>query len=134
MWRLVSASRRLTLACRSFFYRSLLLSILGGDLAQNRWCSALQCVRASPMIRKSSRKSTRTLLIACAGLSLAAAVIFAAPQSVRSADSSQGAHFNDLGTAYMNQQLFEKGLKAFEDAAKADPGLKIARVNQGVAL
>ena len=34
----------------------------------------------------------------------------------------------------MNQQLFEKALKNFEQAAKLDPALDIARVNQGVAL
>ena len=34
----------------------------------------------------------------------------------------------------MNQQLFEKGLKAFQEAAALDPGLQIASLNQGVAL
>ena len=75
------------------------------------------------------------LLVLCAGILLGAAGIFAAaPQANQSGDTAQGDHFNDLGTAYMNQQLFEKGLKAFEDAAKTDPQLQIARVNQGVAL
>ncbi len=66
---------------------------------------------------------------------LAGAGIFAAaPQTSQSSDPAQGIHFNDLGTAYMNQQLFEKALRSFEEAAKADPQLPIARVNQGVAL
>ncbi len=78
---------------------------------------------------------TRKLIAFCAGMVLAGLGIFAAaPQGVQPSDSAQGTRFNDLGTAYMNQQLFEKGLKAFEDAAKADPQLQIARVNQGVAL
>ena len=33
----------------------------------------------------------------------------------------------------MNQQLFEKGLKSFQQAAEADPRLVIARLNQAVA-
>lgn len=40
---------------------------------------------------------------------------------------------NNLGCAYMNQQLFEKGLKHFQEAAAADPKLTIARINEGIA-
>jgi len=46
----------------------------------------------------------------------------------------EAARLNNLGAAYMNQQSFEKALKNFEEAAKLDPKLEIARVNQGVAL
>jgi tetratricopeptide (TPR) repeat protein len=45
----------------------------------------------------------------------------------------EAARLNNLGCAYMNQQLFEKGLKAFQQAAQADPTLTIARLNQGIA-
>src|SRR5579864_6656540 len=45
----------------------------------------------------------------------------------------EGARLNNLGVAYMNQQLFEKGLKSFQQAAEADPKLAIARLNQGIA-
>src|SRR3984893_7239720 len=45
----------------------------------------------------------------------------------------EAARLNNLGAAYMNQQLFEKGLKAFQQAADVDPKLTIARLNQGVA-
>ena len=41
---------------------------------------------------------------------------------------------NNLGAAYMNQQFFEKALKAFQEAAALDPKLQIARLNQGIAL
>src|SRR5690348_9967274 len=41
---------------------------------------------------------------------------------------------NNLGVAYMNQQFFEKALKSFEDSAKLDPNLFVARLNQGIAL
>jgi tetratricopeptide (TPR) repeat protein len=43
------------------------------------------------------------------------------------------ARYNNLGCAYMNQQLFEKGLKEFQKAAEADPKLAVARLNEGVA-
>ncbi len=33
----------------------------------------------------------------------------------------------------MNQQLFEKGLKSFQQAAELDPKLAIARLNEGIA-
>jgi Flp pilus assembly protein TadD len=46
----------------------------------------------------------------------------------------EAARRNNLGCAYMNQQLFEKGLKEFQQAAEADPKLAIARLNEGVAL
>ncbi|MFZ0861449.1 MAG: FG-GAP-like repeat-containing protein [Candidatus Sulfotelmatobacter sp.] len=45
----------------------------------------------------------------------------------------EAARLNNLGCAYMNQQLFEKGLKVFQQAAEADPKLAIARLNEGVA-
>jgi tetratricopeptide (TPR) repeat protein len=45
----------------------------------------------------------------------------------------EAARLNNLGCAYMNQQLFEKGLKAFQQAAEADPKLAMARLNQAVA-
>jgi tetratricopeptide (TPR) repeat protein len=45
----------------------------------------------------------------------------------------EAARLNNLGVAYMNQQLFEKGLKAFQQAAEADPRLVIAGLNEGVA-
>src|ERR1700674_4771412 len=59
----------------------------------------------------------------------------AAPQSKPAAEkATEAARLNNLGAAYMNQQLFEKGLKAFQDAAALDPTLQIARLNQGIAL
>jgi tetratricopeptide (TPR) repeat protein len=67
---------------------------------------------------------------------LAALGLFAkVPQSKQNATSSiEAARLNNLGSAYMNQQLFEKGLKAFQQAAELDPKLTIARLNQGVTL
>jgi Flp pilus assembly protein TadD len=51
-----------------------------------------------------------------------------------SADPVEAARLNNIGVAYMNQQLFEKALKAFEEAAADDPGLAVTTVNRGVAL
>jgi Flp pilus assembly protein TadD len=45
----------------------------------------------------------------------------------------EAARLNNLGVAYMNQQLFEKGLKEFQQAAEADPKFATARLNEGVA-
>jgi len=79
---------------------------------------------------------------------IAAAIFAAAPH--RAADSGhadslgadsapadksiEAARQNNLGVAYMNQQLFEKALHSFEAAGKLDPNMRIARLNRGVAL
>ncbi len=78
----------------------------------------------------------RSLLL-CACVALAAAtIIAAAPQDPHSKSdpSTEAARLNNLGAAYMNQQLFEKGLKAFQEASALDPKLQIASLNQGIAL
>src|SRR5881227_315038 len=46
----------------------------------------------------------------------------------------EAARLNNLGCAYMNQQLFEKGLKYFQDASAADPDFRAVKINQGIAL
>src|SRR5271169_4589627 len=72
---------------------------------------------------------------ALAGMFLAAFGLFAtAPQTQPKANSAEAARLNNLGAAYMNQQLFEKGLKAFHEAAALDPKLANARLNEGIAL
>jgi len=66
---------------------------------------------------------------------LAAFGLFAtAPQIQSKANPIEAARLNNLGAAYMNQQLFEKGLKCFRQAAELDPKLTIALLNEGVAL
>src|SRR5229473_5051326 len=72
-----------------------------------------------------------------AAISLAAFGIFAATTqkaAPSAANPVEAARLNNLGAAYMNQQLFEKGLKAFQEAAALDPELQVAALNQGVAL
>jgi tetratricopeptide (TPR) repeat protein len=56
-----------------------------------------------------------------------------APQTQPTANPLEAARLNNLGAAYMNQQLFEKGLKCFQQAAELDPKLSIARLNEGIA-
>src|SRR6266849_445594 len=51
----------------------------------------------------------------------------------RESTLQQAARRNNLGAAYMNQQLFEKGLKCFQQAADLDPKLAIASLNEGIA-
>ena len=76
-------------------------------------------------------KSKLLLFTACL---LAAALILIAAAPPKEPDPAEAARLNNLGCAYMNQQLFEKALKYFEDAAAADPNLDVAKVNQGIAL
>src|SRR4051794_4154226 len=73
------------------------------------------------------------LLLCTAGL-LAAALILLGASPEKKPDPTDAARLNNLGCAYMNQQLFEKGLKYFQDAASADPNLRVAKINQGIAL
>jgi tetratricopeptide (TPR) repeat protein len=81
-------------------------------------------------------------------LLIAAAIFAAAPH--RAADSAppdspafdsvpadksiEAARQNNLGVAYMNQQLFEKALHSFEAAGKLDPAMRIAKLNRAIAL
>src|SRR5579863_2921327 len=78
---------------------------------------------------------TPRISVALAGVALSALGFFAsAPQTQpKAANPIEAARQNNLGCAYMNQQLFEKGLKAFQQAAELDPKLAIARLNEGIA-
>jgi tetratricopeptide (TPR) repeat protein len=78
---------------------------------------------------------TPRISVALAGILLAAFGLFAtAPQTQPKANPAEAARLNNLGAAYMNQQLFEKGLKSFQQAAELDPKLTMARLNEGIAL
>jgi tetratricopeptide (TPR) repeat protein len=73
--------------------------------------------------------------VALAAVVLAGFGLFAVPQNpAKTPNPVEAARLNNLGVAYMNQQLFEKGLKNFRQAVELDPKLAIARLNQGVAL
>lgn len=72
---------------------------------------------------------TRVFALFAAGV-----LLFAVAPNSPTDKSIEAARLNNLGAAYMNQQLFEKGLKNFQDAAGLDPKLEIAKLNQGIAL
>jgi ASPIC and UnbV/FG-GAP-like repeat/Tetratricopeptide repeat len=73
---------------------------------------------------------TKTFSIALACIVLLVLLAATAPAP----NPQKAARLNNIGVAYMNQQLFEKALKSFEAAAIADPALEVAAVNRGVAL
>src|ERR1700688_2743491 len=78
---------------------------------------------------------TSRISAALAGIFLAAFGMFTTvPQTQSKANPVDAARLNNLGAAYMNQQLFEKGLKSFRQAAELDPKLTMARLNEGIAL
>jgi len=78
---------------------------------------------------------TRRISVALAGVILAMFGLFAAhPQTQSKANPAEVARLNNLGAAYMNQQLFEKALKLFQQAAELDPELTMAHLNEGIAL
>jgi tetratricopeptide (TPR) repeat protein len=75
---------------------------------------------------------TPRLSAAVAGILLAAFGLFATAPQTKS-NPAEAARLNNLGAAYMNQQLFEKALKSFQQAAELDPKLTSARLNEGIA-
>src|SRR5689334_20157220 len=81
---------------------------------------------------------TKFASLMCVVVILAAGILAIARQSppaTKQPDKSiESARLNNLGVAYMNQQLFEKALKAFQQAAALDPQMRIAYMNQGIAL
>jgi tetratricopeptide (TPR) repeat protein len=90
---------------------------------------------SATVVVKFPTMTQRVLVFLGAILLSALGLLAALPQeSSKAEDSIEAARLNNLGAAYMNQQLFEKALKNFEQASKLDPSLGIARVNQGIAL
>src|SRR3981081_3143719 len=77
---------------------------------------------------------TKTLSIALVSTCLLALLVALLAATGPATNPQEAARLNNIGVAYMNQQLFEKALKAFEEAAAKDPALKVAIVNRGVGL
>jgi tetratricopeptide (TPR) repeat protein len=77
--------------------------------------------------------SMKSKLLLCVGGLVVAGLILIAASPEKKPNATEAARLNNLGCAYMNQQLFEKGLKAFQEAAALDPNLSIARLNEGIA-
>src|SRR5208282_5805835 len=92
-----------------------------------------------PFVVNLFLRMNKKIFLVCAGVVLATIAVFAnapqdAPGTSQPDKTAEAARLNNLGAAYMNQQLFEKALKAFEDAAALDPKFQIAQMNQGIAL
>src|ERR1700739_356828 len=82
-------------------------------------------------------KSMRVLMMLVAVLMIAgwfAAALYRAADNNATARIGEAARLNNIGVAYMNQQLFEKAWKSFEAAGAADPKMEVAKINRGVAL
>src|SRR5208282_1264689 len=77
---------------------------------------------------------TKTLSIALVSTFLLVLLVALLAATGPAANPQEAARLNNIGVAYMNQQLFEKALKAFEEAAANDPALEVATVKRGVAL
>jgi tetratricopeptide (TPR) repeat protein len=50
------------------------------------------------------------------------------------ASAIEAARLNNLGTAFMGQQLFSQAAANFAEAARVDPSLTLAKTNEGIAL
>ncbi len=77
---------------------------------------------------------TKKLSIALVSIFLLVLLVALLAANGPAANPQEAARLNNIGVAYMNQQLFEKALKAFGEAAADDPALEVATVNRGVAL
>jgi len=67
-------------------------------------------------------------------VALFAAAPYRAADTDANARIAEASRLNNIGVAYMNQQLFEKALKSFEAASAQDPKMEVAKINRGVAL
>src|SRR6202166_2955938 len=76
----------------------------------------------------------KKLSIPCAAIFLLALLIALLAATDPATNREEAARLNNIGVAYMNQQLFAKALKNFEEAATKDPALAVTAVNRGVAL
>jgi tetratricopeptide (TPR) repeat protein len=74
------------------------------------------------------------IAIAFAAILLFALLVALLAATNPAANPQEAARLNNIGVAYMNQQLFAKALTNFEDAATKNPALEVTTVNRGVAL
>jgi tetratricopeptide (TPR) repeat protein len=77
---------------------------------------------------------TKSLSIALVSTFFIALLVALLAATGPATNPQEAARLNNIGVAYMNQQLFEKALKSFEAAAALDPTLQVITVNRGVAL
>jgi tetratricopeptide (TPR) repeat protein len=80
----------------------------------------------------SRRNLSAGRAVAC--LCVCALAGFALHGQQRNDPAMEAARLNNQGTAFVDQQFLDKALAAFTQAAKADPRLAVAKVNEGIAL
>jgi len=85
-----------------------------------------------PEVRSRLRHSDTIIPEPTMARTLAFALVCVALLALMAANGSpsnpqEAGRLNNIGVAYMNQQLFEKALKAFEEAAANDPTLEVTR-------
>jgi tetratricopeptide (TPR) repeat protein len=66
-------------------------------------------------------------------LAVVALAIFAFSAADKPDRTAEAARLNNLGAAYMNQQLFQKAAGYFQQASELDPKLSMAHLNLGIA-
>jgi Flp pilus assembly protein TadD len=82
--------------------------------------------------RSIAARAVRYLSLSLLGASVAyVPMLHAEPQQ---SAAIEAARLNNLGTALMGQQLLDRAVSTFAAAAKADPNLTLAKVNEGIAL
>src|SRR6201987_3360008 len=82
-------------------------------------------------------RSIRVLMMLLGLLLIAgwfAAAPYRAADNTTTAKIGEASRLNNIGVAYMNQQLFEKALKSFEGGSAQDPKMEVAKINRGVTL
>jgi tetratricopeptide (TPR) repeat protein len=90
--------------------------------------------RSDRIIPKTSMNMIKTVSIALVSIFLLGLLVALLGANTPATNQQEAARLNNIGVAYMNQQLFEKALKSFEEAAAKDPALEVVTVNRGVAL
>jgi len=68
------------------------------------------------------------------GLVLLAAAFLPILHAQQQSAAIEAARLNNLGTALVGQQFLDRAVTTFAAAAKADPSLTMAKVNEGIAL
>ena len=81
-----------------------------------------------------SRLSANALRCLIFSLLLAASAFHRLQAQAHSAPAVEAARLNNLGTALMGQQFLDRAVTTFAAAAKVDPTLTLARINEGIAL
>ncbi len=81
--------------------------------------------------RKTAAQTVRYICVGLITLSAAFCPILRAQQHP---SAMEAARLNNLGTALVGQQFLDRAVTTFAAAAKADPDLTLATVNEGIAL